>query len=63
MVGGRGQWYGKINLTTQADRADGKKKGWWWRPKGLRSVHEAVIIAALGFIIGTLAAGALYFTP
>jgi hypothetical protein len=47
---------------TQADRPDGKKKG-WWVPRGLRPVYEAVIIVVLGFLIGTLAAAALYFIP
>jgi hypothetical protein len=45
---------------TQADRPDGKKNGWWVPARGLRPVHEAVIIALLGFLIGTLAAGAFY---
>jgi hypothetical protein len=48
---------------TQADRPDGKKNGWWLPARGLRPVHEAVMIALLGFLIGTLTAGALYFIP
>jgi hypothetical protein len=46
---------------TQADRPDGEKNRWWVPDRGLRPVHEAAIVALLGFLIGTLAAGALYF--
>jgi hypothetical protein len=48
---------------THADTADGKKNKEWVPARGLRPVHEAVIIVLLGFLIGTLAAGALYFIP
>ena len=48
-------------LMTQADRPDGEKNSWWVSDRGLRPVHEAVIVALLGFLIGILAAGVLYF--
>ena len=48
---------------THADTPDGKKNRGWVPARGLRPVHEAVIIVVLGFLIGTLAAGALYFIP
>ena len=50
-----------LGLMTQADRPDGKKNEWWVPARGLRPVHETVIIAVLGFLIGTLAVGVLYF--
>ncbi len=50
------------SLMTEPTNATPKEKRWPMAPRGLRPLQEAVIVAVLGLLIGTIAVVMLYFT-
>jgi hypothetical protein len=47
---------------TEPTNATPKEKRWPMAARGLRPVQEAVIVAILGLLIGTIAVVMVYFT-